>query len=251
MHRPRTGNAIIDLLLRSKDDDLRSILTYAEHAPVDAAAEIQRSGAPIGFALFPVNGMAALGWTFEDGSEVSTIGIGFDDAIYAAPGITLERAVYGARASLPLDVLKIPAARWQEFIDCNRPARRLLASYGECLLARTQHALACNARHDVESRFCRWLLDMDHCQGGKPLPVTHQTLARLLGVRRTTITLIAQSLQNAGIIAYRRGVIVIADLHALRQSSCECYKFDRTCRRALEQSAPLESLVETGLTPSD
>jgi hypothetical protein len=247
MHRPMTGNAIIDLLLRSEADDLRSILTYAEHAPVDATIEIQRSGSPIDFALFPLTGMAALAWKFEDGSEVSTIGIGSDDAVYATPGIALDGAVYGTRASLPLNMMKIPAARWQRFVHRNQGACRLLACYGECLLARTQHALACNARHDVESRFCRWLLEMHYCQGGRPLPVTHQTLAHLLGVRRTTITLIAQTLQDAGLIVYRRGVIVITDLHALRQASCECHKLDRTCRRVLGQAAiPFKTSMEIG-----
>jgi CRP-like cAMP-binding protein len=244
MHHPTTGNAIIDLLLRSQGDDLRSTLAHAERVSIGAPTEIQRRGSPIDFVLFPTSGMAALAWTLEDGSEVTTIGMGFDDAIYATPGIALERAVYSARAYLPLGLLKIPAVRWQRFLDSNPEAARLLAGYGECLLARMQQSLACNAKHDVESRFCRWLLDMHYWQGGDSLPITQQGLAHLLGVRRTTITLIAQSLQDAGIIAYRRGVVGVADLYALRQSSCECHKVDRTCRRGLQQAVAPERPAE-------
>jgi Mn-dependent DtxR family transcriptional regulator len=48
-------------------------------------------------------------------------------------------------------------------------------------------------------------------------------MAELLGVRRTTVTLVAKTLQKAGLIHYRRGHIRIQDLDGLRESACECY----------------------------
>ena len=45
----------------------------------------------------------------------------------------------------------------------------------------------------------------------------------MLGVRRTTLTLIAQDLQTAGLIRYRRGRIEIVDRKGLEAKACECY----------------------------
>jgi len=42
-------------------------------------------------------------------------------------------------------------------------------------------------------------------------------------VRRTSVSLTAHALQDAGIIRYRRGIIDILDLERLRKISCECH----------------------------
>jgi hypothetical protein len=99
-----------------------------------------------------------------------------------------------------------------------------MSQYRELMLAETRQALACQLKHDAESRLCQWLLRMDDWQRPAPIAMTQQALARFMGVRRTTVTLIAQGLQDAGIISYRRGIISIADHLALHQASCECYR---------------------------
>jgi hypothetical protein len=46
----------------------------------------------------------------------------------------------------------------------------------------------------------------------------------MLGVRRTSVTLAARSLQAADLIRYRRGAIEVLDLEGLREAACECYQ---------------------------
>src|SRR5690242_8801271 len=110
-----TGNAIIDLLLSSESDNLRWLLNDAERTFLQPGVKLQSSGALIGHAVFPLSGMATLAWTLEDGSEVTTIGIGTTDSIHAAPDIDLARSTCHARTYLASEVLKIPAGRWQRF----------------------------------------------------------------------------------------------------------------------------------------
>jgi CRP-like cAMP-binding protein len=91
----------------------------------------------------------------------------------------------------------------------------------------------CNALHTAEERGCRWLL-MTHDRVGKDeFRLTHEFAAAMLGVRRPTLTVIAGSLQKAGLIQYRRGYITIVDRIGLEAASCECYETVRAVFRRL------------------
>jgi CRP-like cAMP-binding protein len=104
---------------------------------------------------------------------------------------------------------------------------RLLRRYAAYLLRLAYQSIACNALHSAEERMCRWLLMTQDRAGGAELPLTHEFLAEMLGVRRPTVTLIAGTLQRAGLIDARRGMIRVADRQELESASCECYRLVR------------------------
>src|SRR5207237_4037804 len=81
----------------------------------------------------------------------------------------------------------------------------------------------CNAVHDTAARLCRWLLQSADRIGRDQVTLTQEFLAQMLGVRRTTVTLLAQSLQKKGLITYSRGQIEILDRKKLGDCACECY----------------------------
>jgi CRP-like cAMP-binding protein len=87
---------------------------------------------------------------------------------------------------------------------------------------------ACNALHPTEQRLCRWLLLLHDRAGEDTLHLTQEFLAEMLGVYRPTVTLVARSLQAAGLIRYRRGVIEVLNRASLEEVSCECYRAVRT-----------------------
>jgi len=87
----------------------------------------------------------------------------------------------------------------------------LLIKYEEFLFSQVQQTAACNAVHDVQARTCKWLLRM-HDLVGVDLPLTQEFLAQMMGVRRTSVTVVAGGLQKAGMITYSRGRIHIVDL---------------------------------------
>jgi CRP-like cAMP-binding protein len=92
------------------------------------------------------------------------------------------------------------------------------------LLAQVQQSVACNAKHHIEARLCRWLLRTRDLVKSDKLFLTQEFLAQMMGVRRTSVTLAAQQLQAVGLITYRRGQIVIVNLDGLQEVSCECYE---------------------------
>jgi CRP-like cAMP-binding protein len=97
--------------------------------------------------------------------------------------------------------------------------------YYQALSLQIQQTTACNALHRCEQRCCRWLLmTRDHADSDD-LRMTHDLLARMLGVRRPTVTLVLGSLTRMGLIAreHQKGMIRILDRDGLQEASCECY----------------------------
>ncbi|HEY5618497.1 MAG TPA: helix-turn-helix domain-containing protein [Vicinamibacterales bacterium] len=83
-------------------------------------------------------------------------------------------------------------------------------------------------RSDEIGRRCiRWLVTVDDLIADGEIPLTHEGLATMLGVRRPTVTLVMGSLQRAGLIQERRGRILIRDRSRLEAASCECYRVMR------------------------
>ncbi len=79
-------------------------------------------------------------------------------------------------------------------------------------------------RHQIEARFCRWLLQSADRAGSDTVTLTQGLLAEMLGVRRTSVTEVAGKIQDQGLITYSRGVIKILNRPHLERMSCECYQ---------------------------
>jgi len=104
--------------------------------------------------------------------------------------------------------------------------------------------VACNSLHTVEERMCRWLLMMHDRAEGEYLTYTHEFLSRILGANRTSVTHAAQSLQTAGFISYRRGLMQVRDRAGMEKASCECYAVVKKRFDAF-LSPPLTAVQET------
>src|SRR5262245_54471876 len=100
----------------------------------------------------------------------------------------------------------------------NDPTRRdIIVRYIESW-AEAEQTAACNAVHDASARLCRWLLQCADSIGSNDVALTQELLAQMLGVRRTTITMLAQSLHERGYFSYKRGRIKILDRAGLKKS---------------------------------
>ena len=70
---------------------------------------------------------------------------------------------------------------------------------------------------------CRWLLYMRDLAGSDDLILTQEFLAQMLGVRRPSVSLVANMLQKAGLIKYSRGQVRLLNVKGLQKGACECY----------------------------
>ena len=127
----------------------------------------------------------------------------------------------GASSMLDLDKLR-------RIVDQSSAIRTALFRHEQFLLSQTQQSAACNANHSVEARLSRWLLRAHDLNGSHTQVFTQEFLAEMLGVRRTSVSLVASTLQQVGLIKYRRRLIQITDLEGLQAASCECHEAVRS-----------------------
>jgi CRP-like cAMP-binding protein len=137
----------------------------------------------------------------------------------------------GQRPSFTRAIVQVPGVFWsisaealRRAIENSEQAKAVVNRYTEILWAEAQQLAACNAVHQSLPRLARWLLQSADRTGSNRLPLTQEFLGEMLGVRRTSVTLLAQELQNRGIIRYGRGKITVLDRAALEATACECYQ---------------------------
>ena len=181
------------------------------------------AGGTLEHAYFPQGAVLSLLTVMDNGSAIETANIGREGAfgIFAAmySRVSFNRCI----VQLAGPMVRCPISALQEEFAKSANIRDLFVSYSETLLSQVQQTVGCNALHSVEERMCRWLLMMDDRAEGEPMTYTQEFLSEIMGVNRTSISAAAQSMQSAGLIAYRRGTMQVLDRAGMENASCECY----------------------------
>lgn len=99
----------------------------------------------------------------------------------------------------------------------------LLSRYVHALVMQIAQSGVCNRFHPFDARLARWLLMTQDRTGTLELNATQISIAKVLGVRRSTVTDAASRLLKQNIIDYRRGRIEIIDRARLIDAACTCY----------------------------
>jgi CRP-like cAMP-binding protein len=205
----------------------KRIESHLEPVKLKLGAVVCEAGGLLEHAYFPEGSVLSLLTVLQNGSAIETANIGREGAfgLFAAmySRVSFNRCIVqleGRMARCPIELLQ------SEFRNSEH-VRDLFVSYSETLLSQIQQTVACNAMHTTEERMCRWLLMMHDRAEGEFLTYTHEFLANILGANRKSVTLAAQSMQNAGLISYRRGTIQVLNRKGLEKASCECYAIVR------------------------
>ena len=136
---------------------------------------------------------------------------------------------------------------------------RLSHAFMYMQFAQISQSVLCNRFHTVHQRLARWLLEMLERTEENTLMITHEALATMLGSRRSSVTVAATQMQDAGAIEYRRGKIRFADRQKLEEASCECYGIVREAYRHMTQEFGMRDpqqatdgrVIKSGAAPRD
>jgi CRP-like cAMP-binding protein len=105
--------------------------------------------------------------------------------------------------------------------------RELVGRYTNVIIAQMMQSTACNALHQVPQRAARWLLMTHDRMHEQDFHLSHEFLAVMLGVQRPTVSVVAATLQEAGLIRYTHGHVTVRNRKGLEAASCECYPIIR------------------------
>jgi CRP-like cAMP-binding protein len=218
---PQSPNLLLNAL---PPDTFAALQPHLKIAGLPFGNVLAESGEEIQHVYFPYTGVVSLVVEMSVGDMIETAMVGRNGVVNAAWAldgkISLNKAIVqvaGSAALLNPGVLR-------KFAAANDTFHGLLIRHEQIVLAQAQQSAGCNAGHLVEARLSRWLLMMRDLTQSDDLKLTQEFLAQMLGVRRTSVSLVASTLQKAGLIRYSRGNIRILDVEKLRAGACECYE---------------------------
>jgi len=213
------------LLAALRREDIERFRRSLDVIPLPLKQFLHRPGDVVEYVYFPGGGFCSELTVLESGEmvEVATIGREGMVGIFAAKDghVAPSAAMVQAESEI---CYRLPAAVFRSELDRGGRFAELVTRYTHAHIAFIMQSTACNAVHTVEQRLARWLLMAHDRVGQDEFPLTQEFVAMMLGVARPTVTIVAGTLQKAGLISYRRGTVTILDRERLETAACECYR---------------------------
>jgi CRP-like cAMP-binding protein len=212
------------ILASMTPDSFDCIRAFLQPIALKRRAILQEHNRPIEHVYFIERGVASLfARTQRDGPvEVAIVG----RLAFVGVGAVLGtmRSPNRCVMEVPGEALRIASKDLQRVMDDSPGVRQHLLKYIHALLVQNTQTALCNVRHELEERLCRWLLLAADRLDDKVIPLTHDQLAMILGVRRAGVTTALSVLEEMRAVIKTRGAIQIADRAMLENKTCECYR---------------------------
>jgi CRP-like cAMP-binding protein len=212
------------LLSSLPEEEQRRLAPFLHLVPVRSREALAKRGERIENVYFPIDAVTS---TLIELPEGECIEVG----LMGAEGVTGLSLLYGEQISnstvigqIPGDAVRIAAADFErQVVAHGGAALALLLRYANAFMGVVGQVAACNASHDVQQRFARWLLLVHDRVGRNEFPVTHEFASLMLGVRRASVTHAANDLRLSGAIEYEAGRVCVKDRAQLLKAACGCY----------------------------
>ena len=220
-----TPNRLLSALSPASRDILLS-----KCSPVDLPIKYQLYQAETtpSHAYFMMSGMGSVVTTMEDGMSAEVGVVGCEGLVGSLQLLGPAKTSTESFVQIAGSALKMPHSELRKAFRSSEEIRfRILEFHQEELIMARQIA-GCNRLHNAEERLARWLLMAQDRIGSERLELTQEFLAMMLGSRRTTVTLVASTLQRAGLIEYSRGRLTILDRKRMEATACDCYQISKS-----------------------
>ena len=217
----RINNRLLLALPKEKLDCLQPNLELVD---LPRGQILLRPNELIDYVYFPEEGMVSLVLHLEDESVIEVGLVGKEGMVGALAPLGATAMSGEARVQMAGSALRMRAGMLRTEVARNPDLMDLLLRYVQALFAQISQSVACNGRHRLNERMARWLLMAHDCVDGDELPLSHEFLATMLGVRRAGITVAVGQLREAGLIDSRGGRFSILNRRGLEASGCGCYR---------------------------
>jgi CRP-like cAMP-binding protein len=196
---------------------------HLEPVRLDVKHVLYEPGQRMQYAYFPESGMVSVVSIMDDGRCIEVGTIGREGMAGVSILLSADRVPYQYYIQMAGDGYRIKAALLKSEAEQRPELQTLLFRYQAAFLTQTMQAAACNGLHNILQRCCRWILMSQDRVDSQTVPLTHEFLGLMLGVRRASVSEVLQPLQTRGWIRSQRGEISVLNRQGLETGSCECY----------------------------
>ena len=224
-HEGRTYSSNV-LLSHLSDDDAARLRPFLTRRPLSKDQVVLEVDAPISWMCFPESGVVSFHEVLRDGSRVGIGIIGFEGMVGWSALLGCDRSPHEATIAIGGGMcLSIRAKDLQRVCAESPSLNKFLLSYVQCFMSQMGRTITSNLRDPIEKRLARWLLmNHDRLEGNR-IPLTHDQLGVMLGVRRASVTDTLHILEGQSLIRSGRGVIEIQRRSELETFAGEAYGF--------------------------
>jgi CRP-like cAMP-binding protein len=217
---PLTNNELLRSLSRRDHDALKP---YLERVPLKANRVLHHGRAPMEYVYFLEEGLVSVLAEVGGGDLIEVWLVGREGMVGTPAILGVMTSRHRRIVHLGGSAFRLRCEDLAKVMDEVPSVRARFLQYAYLVLLQTSQIGACNAKHQVEQRLARWILMADDRCDADKLPLTQQTLSRMLGVRRATVTQCIASLERRGFIATARGSLGIVERQGLESTACPCY----------------------------
>ena len=225
---PVAQRSLNQLLRALSEEDFEALRPHLQSTELVKETVLIEAGAPLTEVYLPESGIISMMVRLPEGQRIELAMVGRDSIVGAAAAFGDAISLSEAVVLLPGSASVLEVATFRAIANRSIAFRTQLARHQQALIAQAQQSAACNASHSVEARLSHWLLRARDLCDSERLPLTQELLARMIGVQRNAVSIVAHGLQQAGIIHYNRGYIGINNPQGLEEMSCECYRVVKT-----------------------
>ncbi len=218
----RTRTPMMNTILAALPDyELVRLLPKMDSIALAAGEEI--SSSDDSYVYFPESAVISHLYMLADGNTVEVAMIGSEGVIGACSIFDSSQSAHYIRVIAEGTAMRIKATILNNEFAYNRQIQSLLLNYLSAHLTQISQKSVCKSFHVIESRFCTWLLMLHDRAKRNRFSITQEQMSLFVGVYRPTITLVAKSLKDRGLIDYKRGKVSIINRQGLEDTACECY----------------------------
>jgi CRP-like cAMP-binding protein len=203
--------------------DYERLAPHLEPFDMERGEMLYRANKRIEYVYFPLRAMISVVAVTSDGGSVEVGVIGREGMTGISAVLGVDRSGDDVMVQLPDHAVRLDVKVLMEEFHRAGALQDVLLRYTHGFLRMVAQTAACNRLHHAPERLARWLLMCSDRVLSDELPLTHEFMAMMLGIRRAGISEIALTLQEKGFIRYKRGLITITDKKGLEGFVCECY----------------------------
>jgi CRP-like cAMP-binding protein len=214
------------LLAALQREDIERFFSSLQPVSITLRQVLCEVGAPLEQVYFIEEGVASVLTAMTGGSKIEVGMIGFDGIVGVDAVLGAEISAHQVIVQVAGTALRMDTAVCKDAFERSASVRAVVLRFAVAMLNLAAQTAACNAVHSIEQRCARWLLMACDRARADVIPMTHEFLSTMLGVRRAGVTEIAAKLQRLGLIRYHHGHVTIVDRDRLGATACACWQID-------------------------